>query len=94
MEEVKAGIEFTFKDLVKIVPANEERTENYIVIGNRIASPRKYTEQEARKVINRIDWDVVATFVTILYDAYNKKVDMENHTDDMENRTDSEKESV
>lgn len=94
MEEVKAGMEFTFKDLVKIVPTSEEGTENYIVIGNRIASPRKYTVQEAQKIIDQIDWDVVATFVTILYDAYNKKANMENHTDDMENRTESEKESV
>lgn len=69
---------FSFKDLVRIVPCMDDNEKVWIVIGNNIASPTPITREEAEEMVNKFEWDMTAVFISVMLDAYKKRLDEEN----------------
>lgn len=70
---------FSFKDLVKIVPSTDDNEKVWIVIGNSIASPNPLTREEAEEMVDKFEWDMTAVFISVMFDAYQKRINEENN---------------
>lgn len=65
------------KDVFKVLPTTQEEKEYMIVIGNHLATTEKFpTREAAEKVINSINWNLVAALIYACKEAdeYEKKL--------------------
>lgn len=65
------------KDVFRVLPTNQEENEFMIVIGKHLATPEKFpTREAAEKVINSINWNLVAAMIYACKEAdeYEKKL--------------------
>ena len=65
------------KDVFRVLPTTQEEKEYIIVIGKHLATTEKFpTREAAEKVINSINWNLVASMIYACKEAdeYEKKL--------------------
>lgn len=65
------------KDVFRVLPTTQEEKEYMIVIGKHLATTEKFpTREAAEKVINSINWNLVAAMIYACKEAdeYEKKL--------------------